>query len=377
MKKNLAILAVFAVILAGWILYIIPKPGPALDESATQSSAANIAASPTRTHSMFPVRPLRTASDPTPSVAVAPTNAPATKTNLLVQIMDGVEMPKLTLEQVQPYLEANRRNAESLLAARQATGDQAFLKEAMQKFPNDPRVAYAGIFVSDATPQEKRQWLDTFKQSDPQNALANFLSASDYIKSGDKASALQEMTAAATKPTWDDFGRITVQNAEEAYLAAGYSTLDAKTAASAGLLLPQLAQLKSLAQGMAETATNYRQAGDAQSAQSTLQMTLDMGAKIAGPTDQSLITTLVGMAIEKIALSQMPPTDPLGDTGGTVQDRINALTQQRTDTRALVKQFDGIMRTLPDTEVIAYLDRQKTFGELPAMQWLMGKYGTK
>jgi hypothetical protein len=377
MKKNLAILVVFGVILAGWIMYVTPKSGPELDESPSQSSLANDAANRAPARSSYPVRPVRTASDPAPPVAMSPTNTPAAKTNLLVQLLDGVELPKLSLEQVQPYLEANRRNAESLLAARQATGDQAFLKEAMQRFPNDPRVAYAGIFVSDATPQEKRQWLDTFKQSDPQNALANFLSASDYIKSGDKTSALQEMTAAATKPTWDDFGRITVQNTEEAFLAAGYSTLDAKTAASAGLLLPQLAQLKSLAQGLAETATNYRQAGDAQSAQTALQMTLDMGEKIAGPTDQSLITTLVGMAIEKIALSQMPPTDPLGDTGGTVQDRINALTQQRTDMRGLTKQFDNIMKTLPDTEVIAYLDRQKTFGELPAMQWLMGKYGNK
>ena len=377
MKKKLTILAVFGVILAGWIMYIVPKHAPAPDEGPAQSHAANNAASPSPSHPSFPVRPIRTAADPAATVSIAPTNTSAPKTNLMVQVMDGVDMPKLTLEQVEPYLVANKRNAESLLAARQATGDPAFLKEAMQKFPNDPRVAYAGIFLPDSSPQEKRQWLDAFKQSDPQNALANFLSASDYIKSGDKTSAQQEMAAAGSKPTWDDFGRIMVQNTEEAYLSAGYSTLDAKTAASAGLLLPQLAQLKSLAQGMAEVATNYRQAGDSQSAQSTLQMTLDMGEKIAGPADQSLITTLVGMAIERIALNQMAPTDPLGDTGGTVQDRINALTQQRTEIRGIVKQFDGIMKTLPDTEVIAYLDRQKTFGEMPAMQWLMGKYGAK
>src|SRR5579859_3146186 len=50
-------------------------------------------------------------------------------------VKDG-NFPKLTLAQVEPYLQANHRNAESLLAAFATTGDRAFVREAMQKFPN-------------------------------------------------------------------------------------------------------------------------------------------------------------------------------------------------------------------------------------------------
>src|ERR1700759_4169676 len=44
--------------------------------------------------------------------------------------------PKLTREQVEPYLQANHHNAESLLAAFMTTGDRAFVRDAMEKFPN-------------------------------------------------------------------------------------------------------------------------------------------------------------------------------------------------------------------------------------------------
>ena len=64
---------------------------------------------------------------------------------------------------------ANRRNAESLLVAARLTGDQSLLHEAMEKFPNDPRVDF-DAWLGSASPEEKRKWLDIFKQSAPDNA---------------------------------------------------------------------------------------------------------------------------------------------------------------------------------------------------------------
>jgi hypothetical protein len=59
-------------------------------------------------------------------------------TNLLARWLKGEEMPKLTAEQVESYLAANRRSAGSLLAAFQATGDKRLLQEAKEKYPNEP-----------------------------------------------------------------------------------------------------------------------------------------------------------------------------------------------------------------------------------------------
>ena len=94
------------------------------------------------------------------------------------------ELPIRIRDQLKAYLEANHRDAESLLAAYQATHDRALLDEAVAKHPNDPRVAYAAWFHSPAIGEPgaleaHRQALDLFKRAAPDNALANYLSAAN------------------------------------------------------------------------------------------------------------------------------------------------------------------------------------------------------
>src|SRR5262249_17523042 len=76
----------------------------------------------------LPQRRISAIKDPVPDSIVTPT------TNLLVRLIEGDEMPKLAPWRLEPYLELTRRNANSLLAAFQATGDQSFLLEAMTNF---------------------------------------------------------------------------------------------------------------------------------------------------------------------------------------------------------------------------------------------------
>ena len=58
-------------------------------------------------------------------------------TNLIARLLSGDASFKLSSQQVEPYLQANRRSAESLLAAFRTTEDPAFLREAMEKYPNE------------------------------------------------------------------------------------------------------------------------------------------------------------------------------------------------------------------------------------------------
>ena len=111
-------------------------------------------------------------------------------TNLIARLLKGEELPKLSPDQVRVYLEKNHRSVESLLAAFHATDDRTFLREAMEKHPGDPRLAYVA-WCRSQSPEERRQWLDAFKQSAPDNALANYLSARDYFKSGQNDEAAQ------------------------------------------------------------------------------------------------------------------------------------------------------------------------------------------
>src|SRR5687767_11441083 len=54
----------------------------------------------------------------------------------------------------------NRRSAASLVAAFRTPGEKKFLAEAMQKFPNDPQVAFDALFNADHSPEERRKWID-------------------------------------------------------------------------------------------------------------------------------------------------------------------------------------------------------------------------
>lgn len=243
----------------------------------------------------------------------------------------------------------------------------------MEKFPHDPRVAYTALFFGNLSPEEARQWADNFKQSAPGNTMADYASALNYLKSGQTDLAMQDM-AAAGKGSWTDYSWEFMQNSEEAYRSAGYSDIDAKIAAQAPFELPDLAPLKQLGLQLNALAQTYQQAGDNTSAQNALQMNLQLGQQLSATDAQPLITTLVGMAVEKIAFSSMDPNAPYGNTGQTVQDQINQLTQERQYIRDITAQFQSVLPSLSDQDILSFYERRRTFGEPSAMQWAVSKY---
>jgi hypothetical protein len=60
-----------------------------------------------------------------------------------------------------------------------------------------------------------------------------------------------------------------------------------------------------------------------------------------------------------------------------VQNRIDALVQQRQTIKALNQSVEGLLTTLPEQDLVTFFDRQKVFGESPTLQWLVAKYGQR
>jgi len=319
----------------------------------------------------LPAPPLGTAQ-PTASAGADDLQA----TNLMLRLLKG-ETPKLTHEQIEAYLKANHRNAESLLAMFRATGDSALLREALEKYPDDPRVNFAAVFDKTATPAELRQRLDAFEQSAPDNALANYLSALNYFKSGQTGQAVQELNTASGKPNFQDYSWDFVQNAAEAWRSAGYSEAETSMVATWQLQLPHLIELKILNQNIVDLANSYAQSGDAGSAQAALQMDVNLGQQLDSTPTSPLINQLVGLAIERNALGAMDPNSPYGTDGQTVQDQLDQLTQLKTTIHDLVNRSEALQETMSPQDWISYNERTMMFGEMNALQWLMGKYGQK
>lgn len=303
--------------------------------------------------------------------------APSPKT--LEEHMEA-ERSKLTAERAEAFLSANHRNAASLVAASRVFGDKTYLHEAMEKFPNDPHVAFDAYFLNgphDSTKPaspERRQWLDALKQADPDNALPNYLAAADDFKAGNTQGALQELQASAGK-SFNSYVLDSLQSTEEAYREAGYSEADAKTAAANDLLLPHLAENKKLAQDIAELAGQYQQSGDIASAQNLLQAGLSLGQQVGAPSEFPPIDTLVGVAIQKIVLGAMDPASPCLDTGTTVQQQLDALNQYRDSLKALAPQEEAILPRLTDADRASFYERLPMFGWPATMRWAVEKYG--
>src|SRR6185436_20684350 len=257
-------------------------------------------------------------------------------------------------------------NIETLLA----TQNTNYIRLAAQLFPDDPRVQYA-VVARDFIHEVRREWIDRFKQSAPDNAIADYLSARDYLKAGDREHALKDLANASGKAHFNDYTLEQVQNMEEAQLTAGRTVAEAKAAAGAGLLLPQLAQFKGLAQDLQKMQNEFLGAGDTASAEAMGQMGHALSQHlIDGEGSRTLIGQLVGMAIDRIALKSLPPDSQPDFLNGTVQQRLDELTEWRKNARPLLADFKGMLERASDADVISYFERMKLQGEWRAMLWL-------
>ncbi len=318
---------------------------------------------------------------PAPRLPLTPPSAEATvesrlTTNLFARLLNG-DAPRLTPEQVEPFLLKSGRSVESLLGTFEATGDRAFLREALEKHPNDPRVNFAAFFRAEdydntkpASP-ERRQRLEALAKSAPDNALANYLLAFDDFKSGQTDQAVEQLLAAAQKGKFQDYTRESILDAEDAYRAAGWSETEAKAVATYGAALPHLAELKQTGSKLIELADQYRQAGDTTSAQAALDLGLGLGQRLAEPGQISLIHELVGTAIELNSLEAMDPNGVVGNTGLTAQGQRDAIAEQRKVIKEIFPQVEAILPTLSEPDLVSFLERMRVLGEDAAAQWLL------
>ncbi len=293
------------------------------------------------------------------------------------QILNATNWPSLTPQQIEDYLKTGR-SAASLLAVFRANSDPAFLEEALQKYPDDPQVNFAALYGRSQTPSQRREQLEAFKKSAPDNALPNYLKAMDLIKSGENNGAVEELKSAAVKSEFTDYSMIFRQNAEEAYRSAGYPEAEAKVLASHSLLLPQLVDLSHFGQDMITLSETYRKGGDLESAQSILKLGVNLGQAIEFNTDDPTLTTrLLGASIERQSLRAMDPNQPFDASGRSVAERLDELTRERAAAQALAQQFEVAQPSMSPQDWLSYSDRVRTFGEKAAMQWIVDKYVTK
>ena len=270
----------------------------------------------------------------------------------------------LTAQQIHAFVNARNRSAESLLSAFRLGGEEAFLEEAMERFPGHPQVLMTSL--SQEQDAEKRlAILKNLKRVDPNNALGNCLAARALLELGRKEEAFDELQKSVGKPV-EDFTIASAQNDEEAYLAAGLTSAQAKLTALYGLNKPFVLQLRNLADGMAEMRKGFQAEGDGQSVESLRGIQSGLGQQLQG--SGTLIDILVGMGLEKRAIE--------GVDSQEAQARLEELDQRKQSLTGRMSQVTELMKdpSVAEGDWLLYFDRAKLFGEAAANDWMLEKY---
>jgi hypothetical protein len=296
-------------------------------------------------------------------------------TNHIVRRLNGKSLPHISAEQAEAYAQQHQRRPEALLAACQTSGNRAFIREAAEKYPRDKRAALAAAFQSGSVEahgglQERRQCLDVFKNAAPDNALADYLSAREYFKSGEAALAEKEVQSGVNKPV-RDYALELIDAATDAYLSAGYSEAEATAFAMASLLMPHLAQLKDLGSELVKRAAHYRASGDAASADKMLHAALRIGVQLDSTNSLTILQNMIGIAIQQNALKEIPATG--SSLSLTAQAQMDRLMARRNDLRDVAKEFNQLFEQMSDKEILNYFNEQKRLGEEVAERQALAK----
>ncbi len=371
MKRWLAVLVVSAAALV-IASRLLRRPAMPLAETASVESAQTATAVPIVSPAVVattPAPPVTSIADP--PLPGTPAAGPVDRTNLFAALFEpGAEVPRISEEVVQRWIAAGRTNAADLLAIRQVNGDRKFLLQALSNFPGDPRVLVAATVLKD-DPEGARARLDQLKRSAPNNPLADYLSAQNHLKNGRPEAAFADLAAAAGKTAFDDYSLDANLGAEELYLAAGFSPGEAKAFGTANTLYPHLAPLKDMARQLAEMEGQYVAAGDVESAARLAQYGVQLARQLTeSGGGKPLIADLTALSIVGLALKPLPADQRFDFLESTPAE---ILAQQRQTRAALTEnsnRFSDWMRIAKESEVVAFFDRWKLYGEAEALRWM-------
>jgi RNA polymerase sigma factor (sigma-70 family) len=344
-----------------------------LKRYAHDGKSPNTPATETTSAGAAPPHGLPAASSPP---RARPTESPREKTGSHTLLARVANLAPLTAIQIDAYVEANRRNAESLLAAYRASTNLAYLTEAAQRFPGDPDVQYA-VITSHSAPDSQRQWIEAYKTSSPDNALPEYLSALEYYRAGDTNRAVEELLSASRKQVFRADFSSTLQAMQELQVSAGRAEDEARVSAFQECAsIPHLIPLRELANAMESTIRAKNDQGDQIVAQELIGAGLTMGSHLSeGGGSQTIMNQLIGFGLQRKFLSQLDPAAVADPLGRPIEEVRTTVDQQRGEMRELVKSTTQLLMDLDDAGMANYMERVKLQGEEAALLWLKAKHG--
>lgn len=307
-------------------------------------------------------------SPPSASVPVPGSRtANGTSSKILRRILEGGEPPRPTPEQLGGFVERQKRSAASLLAAWQIGGDPAWLDEAAERYPDDPRVALAKVGILGEGDAAAREWIGRLRRADPGNALGWCHEALLEFRDGSPAAARAALAEAARLGRFDGYTKESAAALAEAYRAAGLDGFAAEVVGGFSVPIPHAGVAMRLSrEAVAKLGPNL----DDRTVHDLLALARSVRA---GGGTGYLITDLVSAAMERKVLAELSMAELVPGTRKFVLERIAELDGERKMVQELVARSEPLLRSLDDAGLKQYYRRLTVEGEMKALQWLLSR----
>ena len=267
------------------------------------------------------------------------------------------DQPAGTDEEYEAYLERHGRSKEALLGVYFLSKDDTHLEEAARRYPDDPNVQLL-VISKHLFPEERSQWIERFKASQPNNLIASIFRGGDLLARGEIEAGLLEMSEAADQEGYRDF---VVENCfamEAALVELGCPAVETKMRSGPLDVFrhvnPMNAELRRLEKLAAESPDPETKAGIA-------RIGLEIGRQLdSGEAGTRLLNHLVARSMMERFAELLPAEEsntipPVGH----VQSQLDFYTG-----------LDQRSGELNEQQYIHLLNRTRSEGAFGAMRWL-------
>ncbi len=271
----------------------------------------------------------------------------------------------VTLEQLAPYLALHERNAESLVAAYCLTKNEALLREALERFPDDPSVletAYTELKGADRLALAQR-----LAEVSPDNGFGPLLAAGLLLDAGDRDGAMASLLEAGTRRHVSDHGVVRNAAMREALLGCGFDSAEATLGSLWSAPIIPLYHTTQMTQESVRRTTQAMVEGRTEEASRQAERTLALADRLRGST--AIVHDLIADTMETLTLQALPADTFIGPNGQTAGQRLEALRQD-----GAMKDFaasDSFLRqstTASEFEIFAQIRAER--GGRAAMDWV-------
>ena len=260
--------------------------------------------------------------------------------------------PRLSSDQIAAYVRLHPNDPDACLAAVRLSHDLDLLQKSALQFPQHAALQLE-LFRRSELAAVRENALRAFRKADPQNILGAYLSALQWVKSGNPQEAVSELVNSGKSPFFSGYNEHGLDQTAEVFRLAGFSEAVAWGAAFIGRADTGTDEW-SIFDMFSELAEFFQHTGDEQGAIVMRGMQLEFVRHLQHTL--GVLEQVVGLKMELRLGAEF--SVPIGAQ----------VTLRRDEIITLVSRRDQWIQTATEEEVIHYLALVKQVGELETMR---------